>query len=40
MCIDVSEGNRLVMSGVGDCRVVLLEGEGQARCLESRLFLS
>eukprot|EP00439_Symbiodinium_sp_Y106_P078376 s109_g17.t1 len=23
-------GNRLVMSGVGDCRVVLLEGEGQA----------
>ncbi|CAE7860642.1 PIN1, partial [Symbiodinium microadriaticum] len=23
-------GNRLVMSGVGDCRVVLLEGEGKA----------
>ena len=26
----LTEGNRLVMSGVGDCRVVLLEGEGKA----------
>ena len=25
-----SLGNRLVITGVGDCRVVLLEGEGQA----------
>ena len=27
----LDRGNRLVISGVGDCRVVLLEGEGKAQ---------